>query len=193
MNCFPNEVLVAIFSYLSPNDLVQCQLANENWNTSSLPSLYSKVTVNSHTSISKSPERAKYLKSIDVGNMFATYESIKFWDSSNLVEIPCAFLYKNALTSLTLTDRITPSETNSTVEYESYRDLLSRINEFWNLTHLCFNLYDNQQIDYFDTVIDDCKSIKSLTFCLVIPTLPTEALTPNVILPRPEIHMLVCD
>lgn len=251
MNYFPNEVLVVIFSYLSPNDLVQCQLANKNWNTSSLPLLYSKVTVNSYprvlryvTSISKSPERAKYLKSIDVGIMFATYESITFWDSSNLVEtlinqcpniieiiakdtcsqfwsrihseaqkktfanlqvlpapsvitldcyISCAFLYKNTLTSLTLTDRITPSETNSTVESESYRDLLSRINEFWNLTHLRFNLYDNQQIEYFDTVIDNCKSVQSLTFSLVIPTPPTTTLTPNVILPRPEIHTLVCD
>ncbi|KAG2234698.1 hypothetical protein INT48_004136 [Thamnidium elegans] len=251
MNYFPNEVLAVIFSYLSPNDLVKCQLANNNWNKYSLQSLYSKVTVNSYfkvlryvNAISSSPQRAKYLKSIDVGSMFASYEDINFWGSCNLIEalinycpnitkiiakntcsqfwsrmhsaakrntfanlqvlpapsvntldcyILCALLYKKTLTSLTLTDRRTPSESNSTVDSKSYQIILSRIDEFCNLTHLHFGLYDNQQLDYFDTVIESCKSIQSLTFHLVISTLPTKTLTPNVILPRPEIHTLVCD
>ncbi|KAI9254323.1 hypothetical protein EDC94DRAFT_662310 [Helicostylum pulchrum] len=251
MNCFPDELLLDIFSHLPPNDLAKCQLVNKNWNKSSLQLLYSKVTVNSclrvlryTTSISKSPERANYLTSIDVGIMFATYEDIKFWDSCNLVEalikycpniieilardtcskfwshmhsaaqrksfanlqvlpassvitidlyIACALSYKNTLTSLTLTDRRTRSESNSTVESNSYKAFLSRINEFCSLTHLHFNLYENQQLDYFDTVIESCKSIQSLNFCLVIPTPPNVTLTPNVVLPRPEIHTLVYD
>lgn len=74
---FPYETLQIVFSHLSKKDLLQCQYTNKLWYEASNPLLYTNVNLSSKRNsklylltITKSPQLATYLKTIEAGFLF---------------------------------------------------------------------------------------------------------------------------
>ncbi|KAI9349401.1 hypothetical protein BD770DRAFT_446165 [Pilaira anomala] len=74
---FPYEILQIVFSHLSKIDLLQCQYTNKLWYEASSPLLYANVDLPSKRNsklylltITKSPQLATYLKTIEAGFLF---------------------------------------------------------------------------------------------------------------------------
>lgn len=104
MPTLPLEVLMIIFKYLKPIDLLQCQLTSKEWYTASIDRLYSEIEL--HTgekarlyarTISNSSHLGNHLKIIHTEWLFSIGRFTEQWDEHdilNLISRKCPNLLK---------------------------------------------------------------------------------------------------